>query len=57
MSVIAFWLVHESPKTTYQYVEADLAMKDRALAKLQEPGKKPLRYSAPDSLPQFLKSL
>jgi len=57
ISVIALWLGHESPKTTYQYVEADLAMKDQALAKLQEPGMKPLRYTAPDSLLQFLKSL
>jgi site-specific recombinase XerD len=57
ISVIALWLGHESPKTTYQYVEADLDMKDRALAKLQEPGTQPFRYSAPDSLLQFLKSL
>lgn len=57
ISVIALWLGHESPKTTYQYVEADLAMKDQALAKLQEPGMEPLRYTAPDSLLQFLKSL
>ena len=57
INVIALWLGHESPKTTYQYVEADLAMKDRALAKLQEPGTQSFRYSAPDSLLQFLKSL
>jgi site-specific recombinase XerD len=57
ISVIALWLGHESPKTTYQYVEANLAMKDQALAKLQEPSMKPLRYSAPDSLLQFLKTL
>ena len=57
ISVIALWLGHESPKTTYQHAEADLAMKDRALARLQDAGIKPLRYSAPDSLLQFLKSL
>lgn len=57
ISVIALWLGHESPKTTYQYVEANLAMKEQALAKLQEPGMKPLRYTAPDSLLQFLKTL
>ncbi len=57
ISVIALWLGHESPKTTYMYVEADLAMKERALARLQEPEAKPLRYSAPDSLIQFLKTL
>ncbi len=37
ISVIALWLGHESPITTHHYVEADLAMKERALAKLQEP--------------------
>ena len=57
ISVIALWLGHESPKTTYQYVEADLAMKEKALARLQEPEAKPLRYSAPDSLIEFLKTL
>ncbi len=40
ISVIALWLGHESPNTTHQYVEADLAMKDRALARLQEPSTK-----------------
>lgn len=29
ISVIALWLGHESPKTTYMYVEADLVMKER----------------------------
>jgi len=57
ISVIALWLVHENPKTTYMYVEADLAMKERALARLQEPGMTALRCRAPDSLLQFLKSL
>nr|AGJ70659.1 Int [Comamonas sp. 7D-2] len=28
---IALWLGHESPATTHMYVEADLAMKERAL--------------------------
>jgi integrase len=37
ISVIALWLGHESPMTTHQYVEADLAMKERALARLHEP--------------------
>ena len=57
ISVIALWLGHESPTTTHQYVEADLAMKERALARLQEPKNKIPRYHAPDSLLDFLKSL
>ena len=50
------WL-RDSAKTTYLYVEADLAMNEQALARLQEPGTSPARYSALDSLLQFLKSL
>ena len=57
ISVIALWLGHESPTTTHQYIEADLAMKERALAKLQEPDAAVRRYRAPDSLMKFLKTL
>ncbi len=57
ISVIALWLGHESPVTTHQYVEADLAMKERALAKLHEPEAKIQRYRAPDTLIDFLKTL
>jgi len=38
-------------------VNADLAMKDRALARLQEPEGKVTRYRASDSLLEFLKTL
>jgi integrase len=57
ISVIALWLGHESPATTHQYVEADLAIKERALARLQEPEAKLRRYRAPDSLIDFLRTL
>lgn len=57
VSVIALWLGHESPATTHHYVEADLAMKERALARLHEPETKIQRYRAPDSLIAFLKTL
>jgi integrase len=57
VDVIALWLGHESPATTHHYVEADLTMKDRALARLQEPDSKIQRYHAPDSLLEFLKTL
>lgn len=57
ISVIALWLGHESPVTTHHYVEADLNMKERALARLHEPGSKVPRYRAPDSLLNFLKAL
>ena len=57
VSVIALWLGHESPTTTHNYVEADLAMKERALARLQEPAANLPRYRAPDSLLAFLQAL
>jgi integrase/recombinase XerD len=34
MAVIALWLGHESIETTHIYVEADLAMKERALDRI-----------------------
>jgi len=46
ISVIALWLGHESPVTTHLYVEADLAMKERALARLHEPDATIQRYRA-----------
>jgi site-specific recombinase XerD len=54
---LALWLGHESPTTTHQYVEANLEMKQRALARLQEPDAAIRHYKAPDSLMQFLKTL
>ena len=51
------WLGHESPTTTHQYVEANLAMKEDALAKLKDPGTQTGRFRASDSLLEFLKKL
>jgi site-specific recombinase XerD len=56
-SVIALWLGHESTSTTHRYVEADLAMKDKALARLQPPDTKLNRYRPTDALMQFLQAL
>ncbi len=58
ISVIALWLGHESMTTTHQYIEADLAMKKKALARLQEPNTTTDRYCPPDdALMQFLQAL
>jgi site-specific recombinase XerD len=57
ITVIALWLGHESTVTTHQYVEADLAMKARALAALKSPATRPLRYRATDRTLEFLNSL
>ncbi|MGJ3701227.1 tyrosine-type recombinase/integrase [Variovorax sp. AFSI2.2] len=54
---IALWLGHENPSTTHMYVEADLAMKERALARLKQPGVKQARYRPPKALLEFLRSL
>ena len=54
---IALWLGHESPSTTHMYVEADLAMKERALARLKPPEVKQARFRAPKALLAFLQAL
>ncbi len=57
-SVIALWLGHESTITTHRYIEADLSMKDKALARLQEPETTFCRYHPVDeALMQFLQDL
>lgn len=56
-AVIALWLGHESVETTQIYLDADLAMKERALAKTAPPEGKPGRYRPGDRLLAFLKGL
>jgi site-specific recombinase XerD len=56
-NVIALWLGHESTNTTHRYVEADLAMKEQALARLEAPDTKLRRFRASDSLMRFLQTL
>ncbi len=56
-AVIALWLGHESVETTQVYLEATLAMKEQALAKMTPPQTKPGRYKPGDQLLDFLNSL
>ena len=56
-NVIALWLGHESTTTTHRYVEADLAMKEKALARLEASDTKMGRLRASDSLMRFLQTL
>ncbi len=56
-TVIALWLGHESIETTQIYLNANLAMKEEALAKVRPFGKKPPRYKPDDALLDFLKAL
>jgi len=57
ITVIAMWLGHEDTATTHQYLEADLAMKEAALKRMQGPSLKPVRFKAPDTLLAFLEAL
>ncbi len=58
ITVIALWLGHEDTATTHLYVEADLAMKEAALRRLEDPGpRRPARFKARDRLLAFLEAL
>lgn len=57
LTVIALWLGHESPVTTHGYVEADLAMKESALATIAPPETRHKRYRPNDAVLKFLESL
>lgn len=56
-SVIALWLGHESIETTQIYLDANLEMKEKVLAKSTPPDSKPGRYRPDDKLLMFLKGL
>lgn len=56
-SLIALLLGHESVETTQIYLDANLAMKEQALAKAAPPGSKAGRYHPDDQLLAFLKGL
>jgi hypothetical protein len=55
--VIALCLGHESPNTIRRYVEADLAMKQKALARLDEPRTRLRRDHPPVAALSFLQRL
>jgi len=56
-SVIALWLGHESIETTQIYLDADLALKQKALAKTNQTGGTCKLFKPEDPLLAFLKSL
>lgn len=56
-AIIALWLGHEGVETTQIYLEADLAAKERALARTAPPHVGRQRFRPKDSLLAFLESL
>jgi len=56
-SVIALWRGHESVETTAMYLQADMQLKERALAKTDAADVRARRYKPDDHLLAFLKSL
>jgi integrase/recombinase XerD len=57
LSVIALWLGHESTQTVQAYLHADMALKERALARTTPHGAPTGRYRPPDNLINFLNNL
>jgi len=56
-AVIALWLGHESIETTQIYLDADLSMKERALARTAPLRAGPARYQPEDGVLAFLTAL
>lgn len=57
LTVIALWLGHEKPSTTHMYMEADVAMKRKALGKIPQAITKDLQFRPKDQLLRFLETL
>ncbi len=57
IATIALWLGHESIETTHEYVEADLASKQKALEKLAPAQGQLHRFQPADELLRFLAGL
>ena len=55
-SVIALWLGHENVETTQVYLHADLAIKERALARTRPAETQPDRFRPADKLLAFLEA-
>jgi integrase/recombinase XerD len=56
-TVIALWMGHENIATTQVYIHADLALKERAIARTAPQDTPPGRYQPPDAVLAFLDSL
>ena len=56
-SVIALWMGHENTATTQVYIHADLALKERAIARTAPQDTTPGRYQPADDILAFLDGL
>ena len=56
-SVIALWMGHENTATTQVYIHADLALKERAIARTAPQNTTPGRYQPADDILAFLDAL
>jgi site-specific recombinase XerD len=54
---IALWMGHESLQTTQMYLDANLELKEKILAKVEPRDSKPGRYRPEGKLATFLKAL
>ena len=57
LALVALILGHESPETTRIYLDADLSMKERAIARTAPPHVGMKRFRAPEPLMAYLKNL
>lgn len=57
VAVLAMWLGHEKLESVNAYIHADLALKERALARRSPLNSKPGRYRPTDALLAFLEAL
>ena len=56
-AVIALWLGHQNLRSVESYIHADMALKERALARTAPLATTPGRYRPPDRLIDFLEAL
>ena len=56
-TVIALWMGHENVATTQVYIHADLALKEKAIARTAPQDTPPGRYQPTDAVLAFLEGL
>ncbi len=56
-TVIALWMGHENVATTQTYIHADLALKEKAIARTAPQDTPPGRYQPPNTVLAFLDGL